>query len=85
MTVAEYMDLRCLCGARRSEHAIAYADLLLSGDPDSGDAVVNPAPTQIRVIGVTTQCDAFTWELERELTGDPLANKPLRPPPIVGN
>lgn len=72
MTVAEYMELRCLCGLKRSEHIHTYADLFLLGD------VLNPHPVELHVVGVFTDCKAFTWEFERELTGHPLANKHLR-------
>lgn len=78
LTVAEYMNLRCICGAPRREHAHAYDDLVL-GDLSSGSAVLNPRPTRLRVVGVSTDCPAFTWEMERELGGNPLANSHMAP------
>jgi hypothetical protein len=63
MTVAEYMTLRCQCGATRAEHAHAY----------------DPSSKVVRVIGIYTDCQAFTWEIERELGGDPTRNKHLAP------
>lgn len=71
MTVAEYMNLRCFCGLPHREHAHSYADAVLDGD------VMNPHPTDLRVVGVQNGCMAFTWERERELGGNPLANKHL--------
>jgi hypothetical protein len=79
LTVAEYMELRCLCGRPRREHAHSYADALLPGD------VLNPHPVNLRVIGVQNDCEAFTWEMERELGGNPYANKHLRPFMVGGD
>lgn len=79
MTIAEYMELRCLCGLPRRHHTHSYADELLPGD------VLNPHPTKLRVIGVMNDCAAFTWEMERELGGNPLTNKHLRPLMTEGN
>lgn len=79
MIVAEYMNLRCLCGLLHSEHAHSYADVLLPGD------VLNPHPTDLRVVSVANDCKAFTWEMERELGGNPLTNKHLRPLMIEGD
>jgi hypothetical protein len=76
LTVAEYMEMRCICGAPRREHAHAYDDARLPGD------IWNPHPVKLRVIG---NCQAFTWELERELTGNPLENKHLRPLMVEGD
>ena len=73
------MSLRCICGALRREHVHAYDDALLPGD------ILNPNPVMLRVIGFTTSCNAFTWEMERELTGNPLANKHLRPLMVEGD
>lgn len=73
MTVAEYMNLRCLCGLLRREHVHSYDDAVLPGE------ILNPHPVKLRVIGFGTECMAFTWEMERELGGNPLANKHLRP------
>jgi hypothetical protein len=73
LTVSEYMALRCLCGAPRSEHAHAYEDFVLP------DGTFNPTPTRLRVVGVSTTCPAFTWERERELGGNPLSNPHLGP------
>jgi hypothetical protein len=78
LTVAEYMGLRCLCGLTRGEHVHAYTDLFLSG-------VLNPSPVDLRVIGIRNNCQAFTWEMERELTGNPLENPHLRPLMIEGD
>lgn len=78
MTVAEYMNLRCLCGLLRSAHVHSYADALLPGD------FLNPHPTDLRVIGGAS-CNTFTWEMERELGGNPLENKRLRPLMIEGD
>lgn len=72
MIVAEYMALRCLCGLSRGEHEHAYTDLILP------DGTYNPHPTQLRVIGVQNNCQGFTWEMERELGGNPLENRHLR-------
>ena len=80
LTVAEYMSLRCLCGLTRREHVHAYTDLLLPGD-----VYHNPNPVDLRVIGMVNDCPAFTWEMERELTGNPLTNKHLRPLMIEGD
>ena len=79
LTVAEYMNLRCLCGLLRRHHAHSYADALLPGD------IWNPHPVDLRVVGVGNDCNAFTWEFERELTGNPLANKHLRPLMVEGD
>jgi hypothetical protein len=79
MTVAEYMELRCICGALRREHCHSYDDLVLS------DGRLNPHPTQLRVIGVTTDCKAFLWEMERELGGNPSQNKHLGPLMVEGD
>ena len=79
MTVAEYMNLRCLCGLLRCEHAHGYDDLLLPGD------ILNPHPVKLRVVGIQTDCTAFTWEIERELGGNPLANKHLRSLMVEGD
>ena len=79
MTVADYMMLRCLCGAPRSEHVHVYDDTLLPGD------FLNPHPIKLRVVGFTNDCKAFTWEMERELGGNPLANKHLRPLMVEGD
>ena len=79
LAVAEYMTLRCLCGLTRAEHAHGYMDAVLPG------GVYNPHPTDLRVIGISTNCKAFTWEMERELTGNPLANKHLRPLMVEGD
>lgn len=81
LTVAEYMNLRCLCGLLRKEHAHSYADYILPGT----DNVLNPHPTDLRVVGVMNDCRAFTWEMERELTGNPLANEHLRPLMVEGD
>ena len=54
LTVAEHMELRCLCGKPRREHAHSYADTLLPGD------VLNPHPVDLHVIGVQNDCKAFT-------------------------
>lgn len=79
MTVAEYMNLRCICGAPRREHAHAYDDQL------TPEGIWNDYPTKLRVVGVANDCKAFTWELERELGGKPLANKHLRPLMVEGD
>lgn len=79
MTVAEYMTLRCLCGAPRSEHVHTHDDAILPGD------IYNPHPVKLRVIGFTTDCAGFTWEMERELGGNPLGNKHLRPLMVEGD
>jgi hypothetical protein len=79
LTVAEYMNLRCLCGKPRAEHVHAHDDFLLPG------GVLNPHPTELRVVGMTTDCKAFTWEIERELGGNPLENKYLRPLMVEGD
>lgn len=69
------MNLRCLCGRLRREHTHGYDDLILPGT----DNVINPRPTKLRVIGIMNDCQAFTWEMERELGGNPLANEHLGP------
>jgi hypothetical protein len=79
MIVAEYMNLRCMCGLLRSDHVHSYSDLMLP------DGTLNPAPSQLRVITLENDCSGFTWELERELGGNPLANRHLRPLMVDGN
>jgi hypothetical protein len=71
VTVAEYMALRCLCGATRAEHVHAH-DL-------ATDGTWNPTDDTLRVIGMNDRCRGFTWEMERELGGNPLVNKHLAP------
>lgn len=74
LTVSEYMELRCLCGRPRREHVHSYADALsLDG------MAFNPNPTDLHVVGVQNDCKAFTWEMERQLSGNPCANKHLLP------
>ena len=88
MTVAEYMNLRCLCGLMRREHVHAYGDLVVPNTEDPSidlPGVINPHPTDLRVVGMQNDCRAFTWEMERELTGNPLANKHLRPLMVEGD
>jgi hypothetical protein len=79
MTVAEYMTLRCLCGLTRGEHVHAHLDGVLP------DGSLNPHPTQLRVITLSNDCSGFTWEMERALGGNPLANPHLRPLMVEGN
>jgi hypothetical protein len=79
LTIAEYMELRCLCGRLRREHAHSYDDVLLPGN------VLNPHPSDLHVVGIQNDCRAFTWEMERELSGNPCTNKHLRPLMVEGD
>ena len=88
MTIAEYMDLRCLCGLTRRDHVHAYDDLILPNTEDLSTGslgILNPCPTNLRVVGFLNDCRAFTWEMEREFTGNPLENKHLRPLMVGGD
>ncbi len=71
MTVAEYMTLRCLCGATRAAHHHGHV-------PDA-DGACKPTEANLVVIGPNDRCRGFTWEIERELGGNPLENKHLAP------
>jgi len=51
----------------------------ICGNPRSLHAHAHTPDGELHVVGIMTYCRAFTWEMERELGGNPFENKHLAP------